>query len=36
MRFGTPLTPGFMAGAVVSNRLQVIDTEFQYGRSRRK
>jgi inner membrane protein len=36
MRFGTPLTPGFMAGALVNNRLQVIDTEFQYGRPRRK
>jgi len=35
MRFGTPLDPGFMVSALVSNRLQVIDTSFQYGRPRR-
>lgn len=35
MRFGTPLSPGFMATALVSNRLQVLDSSFQFGRSSR-
>jgi inner membrane protein len=34
MRFGTPNSPGFMVSALVSNRLQVIDTQFTFGRSR--
>ncbi len=34
MRFGTPLAPGFMAGAVVTNRLQVLDPYFRFGRIR--
>jgi len=32
MRFGTPNAPGFMVSALVTNRLQVIDTQFVYGR----
>jgi inner membrane protein len=34
MRFGTPLAPGFTASALVSNRLQVIDSNFQFGSPR--
>lgn len=34
MRFGTPLEPGFMVGAVVTNRLQVLDPFFRFGRLR--
>lgn len=34
LRFGTPLAPGFMAGAVVTSRLQVIDQFFRFGRLR--
>jgi inner membrane protein len=36
LRFGTPATPGFMAGAVVTPRLQVINQFFNFGRIRRK
>jgi inner membrane protein len=32
MRFGTPSEPGFMAGALVNSRLQVLDTYFRFGR----
>ena len=31
MRFGTPLAPGFMVSALVSSRLEVIQTWFQWG-----
>jgi inner membrane protein len=31
MRFGTPLAPGFMASALVSGKLQVLETHFQWG-----
>jgi hypothetical protein len=31
MRFGSPLAPGFMAGAVVDSRLRVLRTWFQFG-----
>jgi hypothetical protein len=31
LRFGNPLEPGFMASAVLSGRLQVLDTHFQWG-----
>jgi hypothetical protein len=32
LRFGTPMSPGFMVSAVVDRNLRVIDTDFQYGR----
>jgi hypothetical protein len=31
MRFGSPLAPGFMAGAVVDSRLHVLRTWFEFG-----
>jgi len=31
MRFGTPLEPGFMAGAVLDGRGRVVSTTFQFG-----
>jgi hypothetical protein len=34
LRFGSPLHPGFEAGAVVTTRNQVVDTNFQFGRLR--
>jgi inner membrane protein len=34
LRFGTPTAPGFLAGAVVTSRLQVIDTYVRFGRPR--
>ena len=34
LRFGTPLAPGFMASAVLSGKLQVLETHFQWGRIR--
>jgi inner membrane protein len=34
MRFGTPMTPGFMVSAVVDSNLRVIQTSFQFGRFR--
>jgi inner membrane protein len=34
MRFGTPKDPSFMVSALVSNRLQVIETHLSYGRPR--
>jgi inner membrane protein len=34
MRFGTPLAPGFMASALVSGKLQVLETRFQFGAAR--
>jgi inner membrane protein len=34
MRFGTPLAPGFMTGAVVTARLQVLDPFLRFGRPR--
>jgi inner membrane protein len=36
LRFGTPLSPGFMAGAVVGPRQQVLSTFFQFGRLRQR
>ena len=36
MRFGTPLEPGFMTGATVSSRLQILQTFFRFGRLRPK
>ena len=35
LRFGTPLAPGFMAGAVIGPREEVIDTFFRFGRFKR-
>jgi inner membrane protein len=32
MRFGTPLAPGFMTGAIVNSRLHVIHTFYSFGR----
>jgi len=34
MRFGTPSNPSFMVSALVSNRLQVLETHLSYGRPR--
>jgi inner membrane protein len=34
LRFGTPAAPGFMAGAVVTSRLQVMNPFFRFGRVR--
>jgi hypothetical protein len=34
MRFGTPAAPGFMASALVTSKLQVLQTAFHYGRLR--
>jgi hypothetical protein len=34
MRFGTPAAPGFMAGAVVTSRLEVLDAFLRFGRPR--
>jgi inner membrane protein len=31
MRFGTPLAPGFLAGAVLDSKLQVVKTFFTFG-----
>jgi len=31
LRFGTPLTPGFMVTAVLNSRLEVLATSFQWG-----
>ena len=31
MRFGTPAAPGFMASALVTAKLQVLETTFQFG-----
>jgi inner membrane protein len=31
MRFGTPLAPGFVAGAVIDSRQQVLDSFFRFG-----
>ena len=31
MRFGSPLAPGFIAGALVDSRLRVLRTWFQFG-----
>src|SRR5580692_5353768 len=31
MRFGSPLAPGFMAGALVDSRLRVLRTWFEFG-----
>jgi inner membrane protein len=36
MRFGTPLAPGFMTGAIVNSRLEVLQTFFRFGRLRQK
>jgi hypothetical protein len=36
LRFGTPLLPGFMAGAVVGARQQVLSTSFRFGRIRQR
>jgi inner membrane protein len=36
MRFGTPATPGFYAGAVVDAKLRVLETYFHLGRPRSK
>jgi len=32
MRFGTPMAPGFMAGAVLDSGLHLVQTSFQFGR----
>jgi inner membrane protein len=34
MRFGTPLSPGFMAWAVVNAQYAVVDSEFRFGPAR--
>ncbi|PWU11755.1 MAG: hypothetical protein C5B51_02045 [Terriglobia bacterium] len=34
LRFGTPMEPGFMAGAVVDERGQVLKSEFRFGAPR--
>lgn len=34
MRFGTPPDSGFLAGAIVDSRQQVVDTYFRFGRLR--
>jgi inner membrane protein len=34
LRFGTPLDPGFIAGAVINARQQPVDTWFHFGRPR--
>ena len=34
MRFGTPLAPGFVVSALVSARLEVLRTWFQFGAAR--
>ncbi|HLK70125.1 MAG TPA: metal-dependent hydrolase [Bryobacteraceae bacterium] len=34
MRFGTPLTPGFMASALLSARLSVLETQFEWNSPR--
>ena len=34
MRFGTPLAPGFMAGAVLDSKLHAITTSFTFGAAR--
>jgi inner membrane protein len=34
LRFGTPLSPGFMAKAVVDGRGQVVESEFHFGTPR--
>jgi len=34
LRFGSPVSPGFQAGALVSSRGQVLGTDFQFGRLR--
>jgi inner membrane protein len=34
LRFGTPTSPGFLAGALVTSRLQVIDAYNRFGRPR--
>jgi inner membrane protein len=31
MRFGTPIEPGFMVSALLSSRLEVVQTWFQFG-----
>lgn len=35
MRFGTPLAPAFYVTVLVSNRQQILDERFQFGRFRR-
>jgi inner membrane protein len=34
LRFGTPLTPGFVARAVVDSRMQVVESSFSFGAAR--
>ena len=36
MRFGTPLSPGFMARAVVNGRGEVVETAFRFGGPRHR
>ena len=31
MRFGTPLAPGFLAGAILDSKLHAIETSFTFG-----
>jgi inner membrane protein len=31
LRFGTPMSPGFVARAVLDSRLQVLESSFQFG-----
>jgi hypothetical protein len=34
MRFGTPVSPGFMAKAIVDGHGQVVETDFRFGTPR--
>jgi inner membrane protein len=34
MRFGTPLVPGFLAGAVLDSKLHAVETFFTFGAAR--
>jgi len=36
LRFGTPMAPGFQASALVDSNLRVVQTQFQFGRFRRR
>jgi len=31
MRFGTPLSPGFMSSAILNGKLEVVEAHFQFG-----
>jgi hypothetical protein len=34
MRFGTPLAPGFLAGAVLDSKLHAVESSFTFGAAR--